>query len=134
MQMSLHHFAISVGDLGRSVSFYAALFDMVEDTRVTSDDGLKTIVHMRRDDWYIEIFCHQNALPLPVHCGNLDLDLQTVGVKHGGIATVDIEAAHRHAKTIAGAGAVSAIREARFYKFFFVHDPDGAVIEFVQRK
>lgn len=132
--MRLHHFAISVVDLDRSIAFYSAMFDMVEDTRVISDDGLKTIVHLRADDWYIEMFCHSQALPLPDHCAAIDTDLQTVGVKHAGIGTDDIESAHAHAVSVAGEEAVSAIREARYYKFFFVRDPDGATVEFVERK
>lgn len=132
--MRLHHFAISVSDLERSIAFYSALFGMVEDTRVISDDGLKTIVHLRAEDWYIEMFCHSQALPLPSHCDAIDTDLQTIGVKHAGIGTDDIAAAHTHAVGVVGDAAVSAIREARYYKFFFVRDPDGATVEFVQRK
>lgn len=131
---SLHHMAISVRDLDRSIAFYSKLFGMSEDTRVISDDGLKTIVHLRRDDWYIEMFCHNSPFDLPEHAGDIDLDFQTIGVKHGGFHADDMEAARTHAIDVAGADSVSAVRSAKYYEFFFVRDPDGAVVEFVRRK
>jgi glyoxylase I family protein len=62
----------------------------------------------------------------------LDTDLPRLGIKHFGLKVVDIEDARKNILTLGLANGLE-IREGRTgIKYFFVNDPDGNWIEFVQ--
>lgn len=131
--LSLHHGALSVSDMARSIEFYEATFGFTFDTRVIVDGGALEIVHLRKGRSYLELFCRAGAKPLPEHAMNPDLDYQVLGTKHLAFDTADPAAVHAELKRLGVAG-LTPVYDGTFYKYFFLKDPDGIVVEIVSRK
>ncbi|RME61941.1 MAG: hypothetical protein D6782_13170 [Alphaproteobacteria bacterium] len=131
--VNLHHAALSVADMERAIAFYGDVFGFRVDTRVTADDGSMEIVHLRKGDRFIELFCHRDPLPLPDHAADLGLDVRTIGTKHLAFATDDPHGTHA-ALAARGVDGLTAVHEARYYYYFFLKDPDGITLEIVSRK
>lgn len=132
-QINLHHAALSVSDMERSIAFYRDVFGFNLDTRVMADDQSMEIVHLRKGDRFIELFCHRDPLPLPEHAADMGLDFRTIGTKHLAFATDDPQGVHAALKA-RGIGGLTDVHEARYYYYFFFQDPDGITIEVVSRK
>lgn len=131
--INLHHAALSVADMERSIAFYSGVFGFKVDTRVMADDQSMEIVHLGKGDRFIELFCHRDPLPLPEHAADIGLDFRTIGTKHLAFATDDPHGAHAALKARGGVG-LTDVYEARYYYYFFFQDPDGITVEVVSRK
>ncbi|GAB4155473.1 MAG: hypothetical protein Tsb0016_27370 [Sphingomonadales bacterium] len=129
----LHHAALSVSNIERSITFYHDVFGFDVDTRVMADDQSMEIVHLRKGSQFIELFCHRDPLPLPEHAVDIGLDFRTIGTKHLAFATDDPQGVHQALK-VRGVGGLTDVHEARYYYYFFFQDPDGITIEVVSRK
>ena len=132
-EINLHHAALSVSDMERSIAFYREVFGFNVDTRVIADDQSMEIVHLRKGDRFIELFCHRDPLPLPDHAADIGLDLRTIGTKHLAFATADPHGVHAALRACDIAG-LTDVHEARYYYYFFFQDPDGITVEVVSRK
>lgn len=129
----LHHAALSVSDMARSIAFYRDMFGFSVDTRVMADDQSMEIVHLRKGDHFLELFCHRDPLPLPKHATEIGRDFRTIGTKHLAFATDDPQGVHAALKT-RGVNGLTDVHEARYYYYFFFQDPDGITVEIVSRK
>lgn len=129
----LHHGGLSVNDMDESIAFYRDVLGFVVDTEFDVNEDFK-IVHMRIDDFYIELFWLKGHQALPEASRELDTDLAVMGTKHIGFETSDIEGMYE-ALVSKGVEMATEIRlDNPYYKYFFFKDPSGILLEFVSRR
>jgi catechol 2,3-dioxygenase-like lactoylglutathione lyase family enzyme len=129
----LHHGALSVSNMARSIQFYESVLGFSVDTRLVVQDGNLEIVHLKKGSSYLELFCRRGVAPLPEHAADHERDLWVVGTKHVAFCTANPDAVHAGLTRCAVAG-LTPIFDGTYYKYFFFKDPDGIVLEIVSRK
>ena len=129
----LHHGALSVSDLARSIQFYESVLGFAVDTRVVVQGGELEIAHLQKGQGFLELFCHHGVAPLPEHAADHERDVAVVGTKHVAFSTADPEAVHAELQR-RGIEGLTPIFEGPHYRYFFFRDPDGIVLEMVSRK
>jgi lactoylglutathione lyase len=122
------HTMLRVGDLDRSVKFYTRLLDMKELRRRDVPDGKYTLAFVGYGDED-----HESVIELTYNYGTEKYDLGSA-FGHLAIGVPDVAATCE--KVRGGGGTVT--REAGPVKFgttiiAFIKDPDGYMIELVQR-
>ncbi len=129
MKLTLHHTAISVRSIDQSLKFYEAL-GFVQVHRY--DDDEKTNVHLKLNNYYVEMFCYRVSADKPPVDFAYANDLPELGVKHIALATNDTRAtlAELQAKGLAPADTV--LNEWDDVSFFFIKDPDGVWVEIIK--
>jgi catechol 2,3-dioxygenase-like lactoylglutathione lyase family enzyme len=134
MSYSPHHTAISVRNLGVSVTFYESL-GFREIHRYDEDDDSMSIVHMKLGESFLEIFFYKkNITAAPIEQGFAG-DPEVVGVKHIALRADDLEAALDDMRTKGYANSDTHIIQGRTkVSYFFIQDPDGMWVEFVNDK
>lgn len=129
-----HHAAVSVRDLEKSIQFYGALgYEQV--FRYDSDDGTKSIANLQLGDSFLELFYYsKNADKPPVdfaYANNVD----EIGVKHIALRVNDINEALVDLKQKGLTdGNVEIKNGDTGATFFFIQDPDGIWVEFIEEK
>ena len=129
----LHHGALSVSNLARSIEFYESVLGFAFDTKVVAHDGALEIVHLKKGQSYLELFCRSQAQLLPEHATDHERDFGVIGTKHLAFGTADPAAVHSDL-TRRGVAGLTPIYDGTYYKYFFFKDPDGIVLEIVSRK
>lgn len=129
--LSLHHGGLSVSNLEQSLEFYKRVLGFELDTKITTSDGSMTIVHMKRGQDYLELFCHQSPQALPDFAKDVKTDFKVIGTKHVAFSTNDPEGVHLFLQE-QGVEGLSPIHDNNpHYKYFFFKDPDGIILEIV---
>jgi catechol 2,3-dioxygenase-like lactoylglutathione lyase family enzyme len=125
---SPHHIAFSVSDSQISVEFYKKL-GFAELSFWQEDDKSLSITHLSLGGIILELFCYANSQSAPESIHANATDLPIIGTKHFGLKTSSLEAARAD---LAAKGIVDAniqIKQGKWYKYFFVKDPDGILVE-----
>jgi glyoxylase I family protein len=134
MNYAIHHVAISVSDLQRSIAFYQKLgFSQVHHWE--ADDKSLTITHLLLNGFILELFCYQSFQQAPDTIHATATDLPVMGTKHFGLRVDSIEEARDDlaAKDIVEKDI--AITEGRTGpRYFFIKDPDGILVEILEDK
>ena len=130
----LDHYAISVSDMERSVSFYEKLgFSMLKDYE--ADDKSVRIVHLIKDQFILELFCYPDSAPVPAFAETVASDLKVQGAKHLGLMAQDLLAAGEYLLKEGLISEKPQIREGRLGRpYFFIKDPDGINVEIIQAR
>ena len=129
---SLHHVAISVSGIERSVAFYE-LFGFKKVGGWAPDDKSFEIVNLRYGEVMLELFCYSSPRPMPAHVKDLWQDLPVLGVKHFGLSVESIDAAKELLKSKGYDILNEDINKDRSgANFFFVADPDGILVEVIE--
>lgn len=129
-----HHAAISVRNLGNSLKFYQDL-GYKEVHRWVADDESLTIVHLKLDDAYLEIFWYvKNEQNEPVDYEYAN-NLEDIGVKHIALQVESLEDALSDLKAKGYADDSTELRQGRTnVRYFFIKDPDNVWVEIIEDK
>jgi len=128
---SLHHGALAVTDLRRSIEFYYDVLGFEVDTEVKTPNGEMDIVHMKRGEDFLELFCHKSASPLPEFARDNATDFKVAGTKHIAFSTAKPEQLHQYLSEKGVDDLTPVFDNNPYYKYFFFRDPDGIAIEIV---
>jgi methylmalonyl-CoA epimerase len=128
----LEHVAISVSDLDRAVEWYQRAFGFEEAARSDKPALAVKVAMLRLGEGMIEVFEPYDPLPLPEGEDTLKSSLRRIGTKHMAIAVDDIVEAYEHLKSV-GAEFDTDVVEGSTSRFCFCKDPDGILIEVIQR-
>lgn len=125
---SPHHIAFSVTDRTASVDFYKQL-GFEELSFWQAEDKSISITHLTLSGLILELFCYADAQPAPdsIHATNTDLPI--IGTKHFGLKVRSIEAAYTDLTAKGIITASTELRQGKWYKYFFIKDPDGILVE-----
>ena len=128
------HYAISVGNVEKSIVFYEKLeFCVIKDYQ--AEDGSVRIVQMKNGDFILEMFEYPDSEKLPDFVNTLGEDLKVKGAKHLGLQVQDVEKA---ACYLMDAGLISKMPEISKGRlgrpYFFIKDPNGIFVEIISSK
>ena len=129
----LEHVAISVSDIERTAQWYQANFGFEEVARSDKPKLAVKVALMRLGDGLLEIFEPYEPKPLPAGESTLASSLQRLGTKHMALAVDDVALACDRLKAN-GVEIEIDIIEGTTSKYLFCKDPDGILIEVIQRK
>ena len=87
---SLQHIAISVANLEESIAWYQEMFGFYTVSRVYVEPCHSQIATMENGCVGLELFLHDNTIPLSETRKNPDTDPMEQGVKHFCFATEDL--------------------------------------------
>lgn len=131
LKLSMHHIAISVKDINESVDWYQQL-GFEEKHRYTDPNGAFFIVQMQLGDMCLELFCFKAQQNAPETSTELSTDLPRIGVKHFAFKVDDIAQAKNALEQASMAPDVSIMQGKTGVSYFFIKDPNGILVEFVQ--
>lgn len=131
---NVDHYAISVGNMDKSIEFYSRLdFELLKDWE--ADDGSVRIVHMMNGGFILEMFCYPDCEELPEFAKNLNTDLKIIGAKHLGLWVEDLEYVAEHLQQIGVLNAKPTISQGRMGRpYFFIKDPNGIFVEIISAR
>ena len=132
-QYELEHVAISVSDIDQTVAWYEVNFGFMQVARSDKPKLATKVALMRLGDRLLEIFGPYEPKPLPTGESTLSNSLQTVGTKHMALAVDDVARAYDQL-TANDVEMETTVTEGTTSKYFFCKDPDGILIEVIQRK
>ena len=134
----LDHIAFSVKDLDVSLSFYALLgFQKIRGWDA-DDNSLRMALLQNNDNVFIELVYCKSSTPLPEHSQNYKKDLEYIGIKHIALRVKSVEKTLTYLQKkgiskfsdISNKSVIATGKMGR--KYFFVNDPDGVILEFVE--
>lgn len=122
------HTMIRVSDLERSVKFYRDALELEIKDQYVFDGFSLTYLANKETGFELEL-THNHDQSEPYDLGN--------GYGHLAVSVDDIESAHQRIKSLGiEAGDIKAFdhQQKHLATFFFITDPDGYKIEFLQRQ
>lgn len=128
------HYAISVGDVEKSIAFYEKLeFCVIKDYQ--AEDGSVRIVQMQNGDFILEMFAYPDSEKLPDFVNTLGEDLKVKGAKHFGLQVQDVEKAACYLLEAGIINKMPEICKGRLGRpYFFIKDPNGIFVEIISSK
>ncbi len=127
----IHHIAISVSNIGNSLSFYEN-FGFSKILYWKSEDSDLEIMHLRLDDFILELFCFKDFKNLPEDSKELVTDLPQIWVKHFWLQVENIEEIRNKFLEKWFIKDIKINLWKTGIKYFFIKDPDWILLEFVQ--
>lgn len=128
---SIHHVALSVSNIQKSIEFYS-IFGFKLAYSWQSDDKNLQIAHLKLGETFLELFCFDKYQEAPQSSKELMTDLPRLGVKHFGLK---VKSVHETKAFLINNGYkenIEIIRGKTEVDYFFIKDPDGILLEFIQ--
>ena len=126
--MKIHHVAISVTNLERSVQFYSQFFGFKEIKRYTKPGWEGESAILAAGDVELEIFGFKDY----IENENKGTDLKRVGLNHLGIEVGNVQETYTELKK-EGVDISDPRKGTTCTAYCFLRDPDGISIELYQR-
>ena len=126
------HCGISVANMQASIDWYSKMlgFELLSRKQV---DMLKCeVAFLKTGDFELELFCHQDTIPLPPDRSIPDKDIQTQGIKHVCYAVENVAQLLDDLRS-KGADIVFGPMEMEGTLIGFIRDNTGNLIEFMQK-
>lgn len=131
---SIHHVGIVVSDLARSLAWYEEKLGFKVRAQTTVPDENLTFAYLRRGDMELELFQKPGAAPVPEAMREVFPSFHFQGIPHLAFGCEDLDATYAWAKEVGLDIALEpSVNTEMDVRFFFINDPDGILIEFVQR-
>jgi len=127
---NIGHVAISVSNMNNSVNFYKK-FGFV-DFKNYKDENLE-ITMLKLNDMILELFCYNQFDKIPEHSKELSTDLKTIGTKHFALSVDSIEEGKRFIIENNIKENVEILKGRLGKSYFFIKDPDGILVEIIER-
>ena len=127
--MKIHHIAISVKDLNKSVKFYKDIFGFEEINRFTKEGWAGEAVILKLNDMQIELFQFNDSIDKTDDL----MKLNVIGLKHIGIEVDSVDKKYGELKDL-GVDIDEPKKGTTCEKFCFLRDPNGIPIELYQPK
>jgi catechol 2,3-dioxygenase-like lactoylglutathione lyase family enzyme len=131
MLFRAHHVAIRVVEMDRSVAFYEQL-GFVPTRHYSNPDGAFQLVHMRLDDFIMELFSYRDSDPGGDARQRRATDLRRVGMKHFALRVESILDAKQYLESLGLASDISVTMGQKGVSYFFIQDPNGIEVEVVE--
>ena len=127
--MKVHHLAISVRDLEKTVNFYKENFGFKEIQKFTKPEWDGEAVILELGEFQLEIFQFQNYIDKK---DNLS-DLKVIGIKHISLEVDNVNKKYREFKE-KKIDIDEPVKGTTCAWFCFLRDPDGIPIELYESK
>jgi len=127
--MRIHHIAISVKDLKKSVKFYEEHFGFKEVDRFTKPDWDGEACVLELEDMKLEIFGFNDF----EENKNSGWNLKTVGLNHFGIQVNNVPAKYKELKD-KSIDIDEPVKGTICAWFCFLRDPDGISVELYEAR
>ena len=128
---SIHHVALSVTNMKKTTEFYAR-FGFKVAYQWQSDDESLQISHLKLGETFLELFCFKNYQKAPETSKALMTDLPRIGVKHFGLKVKSVHETKAFLIENGYKEEIEIIRGKTEVDYFFIKDPDGILLEFIQ--
>ena len=133
MNFTIHHAAISAIGMAESVAFYQQFgFRVVLHWK--DPGGVLEIAHLKLGANYLEIFWYRNRTPAPETAASLVTDLPRIGVKHFALSVDSVHEAKNFVENRGIASNVEIQQGRTGVTYFFIKDPSGILVEFLEDK
>lgn len=128
---TIHHVALSVSNMKQSCEFYA-LFGFKVAYSWESENKELQISHLKLGETFLELFCFKEHQEAPKSSKELMTDLPRLGVKHFGLKVKSIHETKQFMLDNGYEEEIEIIRGKTEVDYFFIKDPDGILLEFIQ--
>jgi glyoxylase I family protein len=128
---AIHHFAITVSNFDRALKFYEKLGFVVLFTKDTPEKR-KRLALLGKDELRLEVFYYEDFTDNPASRETIGNNVNEIGPKHFALRVDSITDAQEELKAMGIPLASEPQIGDAGYHFFFIRDPDGIWIEYVQ--
>ncbi len=127
----IHHIALSVSNIEKSLDFYS-VFGFKKIFYWISDDSSLEIMHLKLDDFILELFSFRNCFELDDSAKELSTDLPKIWVKHFWLQVENLEKIKKLFLEKWLAKNIETKLWRTWIKYFFIKDSDWILLEFVE--
>lgn len=131
MDFSIHHVAISVRDMQESIEFYRQFGFWVAVHYKDPTESFE-VAQLKLQGMFLEIWWYAQQTSAPSSAAELRTDLPRIGVKHFALRVPSIEDAKLFVEQRGLARDVEIVQGRTGVTYFFIKDPSGNLLEFVE--
>jgi glyoxylase I family protein len=128
---SIHHVAVTASNFERSLEFYQKLgFKVLANNHLPEKQ--KKIALLQSGNFKLELFWYKDSKDEPITRETIGNNVNDVGVKHFALRVDSMDEVRAQLKELDIPLESELTTGDTGYEFFFIRDPDGIWIEFVQ--
>jgi len=132
---SIDHIAFSVQNIEKSIDFYKLLGFTIDKEWKSDDLSLQMTLMKNQDNVFIELVYCKGSNLLPEYAKDYKINLNYVGIKHLALRVKSAEEVLTFLIRNNIANHNIIIQTGKLgRKYFFINDPDGTILEFIEEK